>query len=259
MWSNSAVSKSAPAYPLESVDRCLRLVALLQAGRTLTVTTAAQTLEVAPSTAHRLLGALCYREFAMQDESRQYIAGPAISPMTSALTAGMLRTAASRGLHEIYAALGETTHLMVLRGTHIQFIDGIEADQVLRVGLRIGGTMPAYCSAGGKAMLAELPPAEVETLHRGGLPPWPTAKVSTPETLGRMLAQVRRTGYGVNVEETEVGVCGIGAAITDANSRPVAAFTIAVPLSRFDRARTPEVGEILRRASAQTAGQLASS
>ena len=249
--------KLAPAYPLESVDRALRLIALLQAGETLTVSSAAEILGVVPSTAHRLLGALCYREFAAQDDARRYVAGPSISPITNALTASMPRASAAPGLHEIYAALGETTHLMVLRGTHIQFIDGIEADHVLRVGLRVGGTMPAYCSAGGKAMLAALPVAEVRALHRGGLPEWPTAKVSTADGLDRMLALVRQTGYGVNIEETEVGVCGIGAAITDARGRPVAAFTIAVPLPRYDHRKIAEVGAVIRHASEQTARRLA--
>jgi DNA-binding IclR family transcriptional regulator len=245
-----------PAYPLESVDRALRLVLMLQAGEVLTVTQAAAQLDIAPSTAHRLLGALCFREFAVQEATRRYSAGPALASRSAAITSAALRLAAAPALQALHGEFEETVHLMVLQGTNVLFVDGIEADRVLRVGLRIRGTMPAYCSAGGKAMLAALPLGEVETLHRDGLPSWPTSKVSGVNVLKRNLAEVRGDGYAVNYEETEIGVCGVGAAILDATQRPVAALTIAIPTARFDKRRVSAMGRELRRVAAESAERL---
>jgi len=241
---------------LGSVDRALRLIMLLQAGETLSVTEAAARLAVVPSTAHRLLGALCYRGFAVQDASRRYSIGPVLAAHSTAVTPATLRSAAGPALAAMRQAFKETAHLMVLRGALIQFVDGVEADRALRIGLRIGGTMPAYCSAGGKAMLAALSTPEVETLHASGLPEWPTAKVRSLPALKHELAEIRQAGYGVQVEETEAGVCGIGVAILDLAGRPVAGLTLALPTSRFDRRAVPAMGRLLTKAAAETADRL---
>ncbi|WP_425490239.1 IclR family transcriptional regulator domain-containing protein [Nocardioides soli] len=46
---------------------------------------------------------------------------------------------------------------------------------------------------------------------------------------------MRRCGYGVNQDETEDAVSGIGVVVTDPSGQPVAALTLAVPSARFDR------------------------
>lgn len=241
---------------LGSVDRALRLIMMLQAGETLSVTEAAARLAVVPSTAHRLLGALCYRGFAVQDAARHYSIGPALAVHSATVTPATLRSAASPALATLRQAFRETAHLLVLRGTLIQFVDGVEAERALRIGLRIGGTMPAYCSAGGKAMLAALSTPEVEALHATGLPDWPTAKIRSLAALKRQLAEIRQVGYGVQVEETEEGVCGIGVAILDLTGRPVAGLTLALPAGRFDRRGVPAMGRLLTQVAAATSDRL---
>ena len=83
--------------------------------------------------------------------------------------------------------------------------------------------MPAHCSAGGKAMLAALSPHEVEQRYEDGLPPWPSAKVTSLSALQRELEGTRKRGYGINVEETEPGVSGVAAAVLTPAGRPIAA------------------------------------
>ena len=48
-------SEAAPAYPIQSVEHALTLIDLLAAKRRLTITEIAGRLEVAPSTASRLV------------------------------------------------------------------------------------------------------------------------------------------------------------------------------------------------------------
>ncbi|MEU8250288.1 IclR family transcriptional regulator [Nonomuraea sp. NPDC048916] len=247
------------ASPLESVDRALRLVEMLRHGEPLTVKAAAERLDVAPSTAHRLLGALIHRGFAVQDRDRRYHAGPAISHRhETALSTSEIRAVARAGLDHLHAAVGETVQLMVLQRWSIKFIDGVECDAPLRVGVRVGDLMPAYCSAGGKALLAELSNADLEMLHRGGLPPWPTARIATLAALKSQLATVRRRGYGMNTEETEQGVSGVGVAIHDPAGKAVAAFTVAVPAVRFHRSGVSAYVAALREAGELTQAQIRS-
>lgn len=245
------------SYPLESVDRALRLLTLLQSGQSVTVTSAAKHLDVVPSTAHRLLGALVRRDYAVQDGNRSYSAGPALGAMQGGgITVGALSSAAAPFLRELHDAFDETAHVMVMHGSWISFVDGIESSKALRVSVRSRGLMPAHCAAGGKAMLAALSKQEVDELYHDGLPPWPGAKITSLAALHRELDAVRRRGYGINVEETEPGVSGVAAAVLTPAGRPVAALTVAVPSSRFDDLGAEKTGKLAAKCAAQLTAAL---
>ena len=70
--------KTRPPYAITSVDHALKLATILQLEGRLTVSEAAARLDVARSTAHRLLAMLVYRDFAVQTQGRAYRAGPVL-------------------------------------------------------------------------------------------------------------------------------------------------------------------------------------
>src|SRR6266487_3789952 len=68
-----------PNYPIESVDNALKLLLLFREQKSISVSEASKLMDVAPSTAHRLLSMLQYHGFVSQDPStRTYVAGPAL-------------------------------------------------------------------------------------------------------------------------------------------------------------------------------------
>ena len=70
----------APQYPIESVDKALKILLLLGERSELRLTDVAEYLNVATSTAHRLLAMLQYRGFVRQDpRTRAYRAGTALT------------------------------------------------------------------------------------------------------------------------------------------------------------------------------------
>lgn len=209
-----------------------------------------------PSTAHRLLGALCDRGFAVQDQTRNYRAGPELrTAAEDAIPLAELRRAARPALEWLNDALGETAQLMVLKGPRIEFVDGLESTGALRVGVRIGDQMPAYCSAGGKALLAELANDDIARAYPEGLTPWPTARITDVPDLLKHLDAVRRSGYGVNINETEDGVCGVGMCLHDP-VRSIGALTVAMPTTRFRRSDIQRYADALRTAIGMTEQQL---
>jgi DNA-binding IclR family transcriptional regulator len=242
---------------LESVDRALQLVTWLRNGEVTSVKSAGERLGVAPSTAHRLLGALVDRDFAVQDRERRYRAGSQlVSHGESHFSVNQLRQVARPALQTLYGNVNDTVQLMVLTGPHVRFIDGIESEAALHVKARMGDLMPAYCSAGGKAILAELGNVEVEQIYRGGLTPWPTARIHTLPALKRQLAAVRKAGYAVNTEETEQGVSGLGVCIRDATGKPIAAYTTAIPTARHHKSKVPDHVRALKEAASITEREL---
>jgi IclR family acetate operon transcriptional repressor len=229
-------------YRIEAVDRALLLIRLLDQRPSVSVSEVAAELGVVPSTAHRLLATLCHRGFAVQDRHRQYRPGPElIGGSAPGPSIRQLLRVMRPFIEDLYGRVGESIHLVVPVGSDVRFIDGIEGEQPLRVGIRTGARMPAYCTSGGKAMLADLDWSEVVALHPQGLPPWPNAKIGDLWSLRRQLAGVRKRGYGVNVEESERGVAAIGVSVKSHMSRPVAALSVAIPTARFDRRAEPEL------------------
>src|SRR5699024_9753674 len=194
----------------------------------------ANELGVATSTAHRILSTMCDRGFATQCAKRLYHPGPELlRPRASWVSHQLLASRLRPILQRLFDAVGETVHLMTLSGSDARFVDGVEGGQGLRVGLRIGMMIPAYCTSGGKAMLAELDNDALAALHPDGLRPWPGSKVRNLEELRAALAHVRRHGLAQNQQESEPGVEALGAAIRGPDGAPLAAVAVAMPAARF--------------------------
>lgn len=225
--------KNAPVYGIDAADKALRLAVLLHQEGPLRVVEVAQRLDVARSTAHRLLAVLVYRDFAEQQPDRRYGAGPVLRQAAAPEPVARLRAVAVPHLRALVAATGETAQLTTRVGTEIRFVATVECNEVLRVGDREGRTLPAHLASGGLVMLAALPRTEVAALY-------PDAAEPDRAALARLLGRVRRQGFAVNDQDTEAGVTAIGRAVTATGGTPTAAVSLAMPTVRYSRARLPE-------------------
>lgn len=233
--------KNRPAYAIDSVDNALRLAVLLRDEGPLRVSEAAQRLGVARSTAHRLLTMLSYRDFAEQAEDRRYVAGPVLRGTTATEPTALLRALALPHLHALVEHTGETANLMVRVGAQIRFLATVQCEQVLRVGDREGRLLPAHLTSGGRTLLAALPEAHLAALY-----PAPEFDLAA---LVRLLRRVRRQGFAVNDQETEIGVTAVGLPVRGADGQPVGALSLAVPTARYSRDHLTEWVGALRAAA----------
>jgi IclR family acetate operon transcriptional repressor len=223
--------KNKPAYAIESVDNALLLAQLLHQEGPQRVTDAAERVGVSVSTAHRLLAMLVYRDFAVQATDRRYGPGPLLrSAELSRAPTAVLRRAGIPHLQRLVAITEESANLMVLASDEVRFIATVESDQILRVGDRVGRTLQARLSSGGKAILAELPAAEVD-LRYGGRNDVDLTR------LHHDLGLIRKRGFAINDQATEKGLTAIGVAVHDVDGPPSAAVSLAMPSVRFDRDR----------------------
>lgn len=225
-----------PPYPIESVDNALRLLQLLRDGGGIRLTTAAQELQIAPSTVHRLMAMLIYRGFALQDDSRRYVAGPALGMRAiGAPWLHELRRMAQEPMEILSSQLDETVNLVIRVGVNIRFLSTVEASRTLRIGDRSGTVIPAFGASSGKALLAFEPKERLDKLYRGHTARLAGTELSDMqfEHFMRELANVRKHGYALSREETESGVGAIGAAVLDPENKPVAGISIATPIGRL--------------------------
>jgi IclR family transcriptional regulator, acetate operon repressor len=233
--------KNKPPYAIESVDNALRILQMLRDSGQARVSDVAAELGIARSTAHRLLAMLVYRDFAVQAEDRSYRPGPAVAaePLRGE-PAQRLRQLMRPHMEALCDEVAETINLVVRLGVQTRFLHTVESAQVLRVGDRQGAILPAWKTSGGKALLAELPDAQLTALLRGvnGRPP---EGMTAAERRGvvNQLRLVREQGYAENIEESESGVCAIGVCVRDKAGDPVAALSVSAPSVRYtpDRSR----------------------
>ncbi|MET0456845.1 MAG: IclR family transcriptional regulator [Mycobacterium sp.] len=243
--SMDAPPKERPAYAISSVDNALYLIQLLARDGCLGVSEAAAELGVAKSTAHRLLGMLCYWGYATKDGDRLYRSGPSLGAVhRGASRYDDHRTLVARPfLERLRREFNETVHLIVLRNTSAEFLTSLECNRALRIGSRAGAVMPAYRTSGGQALLAALPEAELTRLFPDGSP---DAGMDAVE-FRRALAVVRRRGYGINDGLTERGIVAIGACVRGPDGRPVAAMCVSAPALRLQKRHLPRAAEVLHR------------
>jgi IclR family transcriptional regulator, acetate operon repressor len=232
------VRKSRPA--ISSAAAVLALVRLVARRGSVTVTEVSRELDVAVSTAHRLLATCVHEGFVRQDHvGGPYLAGPALHELTLVVgsNAVSLRDAGADVLTGLREELGETVSVAILEGRGARFVQSLEGPQSVRVSSRLGRLLPAHSTSGGKAMLAALSSDALQARYPSHHLEATTARSITDwDALQRELARIRRRGWAVNLGETDPSVAALGAAVLLGTGEPVAAVCVAAPMSRLGTA-----------------------
>lgn len=227
---------SVPQYPIDSVDNALRVLLLLGEQPSLRLTDVSRYLGVASSTAHRLLAMLQFRGFVRQDSAtRSYVPGPTLDGLAFGVLRRLdVRTRARPVLERLNADLQETIHLGRLEGSEVHFIDSIESGRALRVGARLGRSMPAHCTSTGKALLAELTDEELLRLYPDeDLVQLTPNSIGSRSELAKALVEIRAQGFARSREESEEGVTSLAVALHSTRS-PRLAINASVPVTRMN-------------------------
>jgi len=177
------------------------------------------------TTVHRIRGALEHEDFIFTDT--------ATGLMRLAMAKRDLPTVVRPYLEQLARELNETVDLGVLDGMHVLFIAQHPAPQrSLMVVSQVGARFPAYCTANGKALLAQLSPEEMK--HR--LPKRLESPAGhTPINRKDLFAEldtIRATGLAYDREEHHAGICGVGVVITDIDGS-AASISVPMPAARF--------------------------
>jgi IclR family negative regulator of allantoin and glyoxylate utilization operon len=225
---------------INSLSRGLQILHLLAAeNRPLGVTEIAERLAVDPSTSYRLLATLEKHKFIRQESSKKYALGFGVVTIASALLRQIdVAAIATPYLRELMISTGESAHIAVADGNRAAFVAQASAPGMLRVDTPLGSHEPLYCTAVGKALLAEAEPISVRTLV--GNAPLTRYSPNTITNLEMLIAELQRTrerGYAFDDEELHAGVRCIAAAVRDHSGTIVAAVGISAPASRLTRER----------------------
>lgn len=230
-----------PLYPINSVDNAIRLLLMLGNRRTVRVSEVSAELNVVRSTAHRLLAMLSKHALAERDpQTKTYRAGPALIDLGLSVVRGIdVRALVRPHLERLCEKLGETAHLMVLEEDAVLFLDGVETDRLLRISPRIGTKIPAYSTAGGRALLAELAPEELGRLF----PRPPQGAPRSRKAMAALLADVHERGFAVVAGDGEPDITSVATVLRTASGQVRGAIGVSAPTLRLEAAGPEEVAE----------------
>ncbi|HWX50965.1 MAG TPA: IclR family transcriptional regulator [Roseomonas sp.] len=135
---------------------------------------------------------------------------------------------------ELRRSCGERVSMSLWEGDSLIYVIRQQSRREYFWSSLIGRRVPLASTAGGRAILALLPPAEAEALVRRAPPPALTPRTLTdPAAILEQVGRARAQGYAMAVEEVSAGEVTLGAAITRADGRPVAALHIAGSLGEW--------------------------
>jgi DNA-binding IclR family transcriptional regulator len=196
------------------------------------------------STCYRIVGALCQEGLMRLTPSGKVHIG---AGLISIAAAGRreLRHEAAPFLKRLSLELHETVELVVLDGDTALFTDQYVPQRSLRVVAEVGDRFPLYCTACGKAMLAELPLEEAERLIPDAIEPLTSRSIVDRSVLLQEIAAARTSGIAFDHQEHTLGVSAVGAAIRDAGGS-MAAITVAMPAARLEGQEDRVAAALLR-------------
>jgi len=147
-------------------------------------------------------------------------------------------------MEDLYEATHEIVNLGVLDGGDVIYLAKIGGHRRVPIPTRLGGRLPAHCTALGKAMLAFCPDALQEVIGSAELVAKTSHSITDPTALERELLRVARDRTAIDREELVIGVVCAAAPIFRDDIAP-AVQTAARGISRR-LSRTPDRGSSRR-------------
>lgn len=244
--------------PVQSAERIFNVLEVLCKSGSIGLLELSSSLQLNKSTVHRLLASLIYMGYAAQDkETGKYMPTFKIVGLSQQFLSRLdILSVVHPYLSKLSAASNETVHFVQREGCNVVYIDKIEApgamERSIRMASRIGLSRPMYCSAVGKAILAELPEDEQrEVWNDSAIEKKTSFTITSFSSLQQELEHVKGSGYAIDNQENELGVRCIAVAIKSYKGGGEYAFSISAPVDRMDDNRVKELSACILETKAE--------
>ncbi|MBZ5681444.1 MAG: IclR family transcriptional regulator [Acidobacteriia bacterium] len=247
------------SYNITALQRGLRLLQLFsQSERGLTAKQVTKLSGLPFSTVHRFLVNLESAGYLNCSGEGVYYLGVACFEIGQAALGQLdIRRLSLPYLQELNQQTRETIHLTVRHGLFAVYVEKLDSPEQLRIHSRIGASVPLYCTAVGKVMLAFTPQEEREKLIRQL-----ELKRLTPNTVGSLqelrteLYRVAKNGYACDLEEHELHIRCIAAPIWDHTGGIHASLSITAPMVRMPVSRLRQLAPMIQQAGLRISREL---
>ena len=219
---------------IQSVDRALRILTVLQGDHRMSLGEIAQRLGLPPSTVHGIIRTLlAHRMVAQEPDSGRYRLGPAVLTLGNVyLDTLELRSRVIPWAEDLARRTGLAVRTGVMLIDDVVVVHHQPRPDGSRQMPEVGIVIPAHACALGKAILAFDDELAAELLAGPGpLRSMTGDTITDPGRLRGQLTEVRAGGLAAEVEEGVLGECELAAPIGDRLGVPVGAIGLVCPIS----------------------------
>ncbi|GAD86493.1 IclR family transcriptional regulator [Nocardia asteroides] len=225
LWTGSGRAAGAP--PTSMIERMTLILDAFDATTpTLTLLGLAERTGLPRSTVHRILDQMIRLRWLAHTPGGYRLGLRVLELGGLAAEHNELREVVGPLLYDLSQRTGLIGHLAVLDGREVLFLDRAGGRSQVAIPTRVGGRLPAHCTAVGKALLATLEPGIAEASLRGNTAPRTARTIVDRAELHRELARIRnRQGVAVDTEES---LPGVGCVAVPIRGRGVAVAAISL-------------------------------
>ena len=200
----------------------------------LTIAEVAQATGLTRAAARRYLITLTHLGY-MRHENKLFSLTPAVLRLgQSYLNSARLPRIAQPLLYRLAYSLGEAASVGVLDHDQLVCVVAVSAGQLVSGTLQPGTRVPAWCTANGRMLLANLPQEQVDNFLERAQPEQITLHtIVNKERLALEIARSRAQGYALVDQELELGLRSIAVPLRNFRGDVVAAMNVSVHAARL--------------------------
>ena len=215
---------------IQSVDRAVRILTVLQGGRRMSLGEIATALRLPPSTVHGIVRTLLAHGMVQQErDSLRYRLGPATLRLGNVyLDTLELRARVATWAEQLARYTGYAVRTGVLLFGDVVVVHHEPRPDGTRQMPEVGIVIPAHACALGKALLAYDADA-ADLVLSGELRSMTAETLTTTAGLRSALAEVRASGIAAEAEEAVLGEFGVAAPLAEAGGSVAGAIGLVVP------------------------------
>lgn len=242
---------------IQSVTRAIQILQCFDKTEELGVTEIGKMLELHKSTAFGLINTLEVNKLLEKNEDTgKYRLGLELFRLGTKVNSS-LRHIAIPYLENLVKMYQETVNLVILDDTSVIYLEKVESTHSMRISTLVGGRLPLYCTAVGKAILSGMTDAELENkLKKMEFKRYTENTLCEKDALLKSIQAARIAGYALEKEELEHGLSCVAAPLYNHLGQPFGAISVSGPASRMTDEFKREIGETLLKSTIEISKKL---
>ncbi len=232
---------------VQSVERTFRLLEIICENGKIGITEAAKLSDLSKATAFRLINSLCLLGYVQKSGD---LYKPSVKILTLAAKIPFsddVRMIFRPIIEKISDDCKETVHLVERNGNSAVYIDKIvPKTNFMIMASKIGMSVSLVKTAAGKAILSKLDDLEIEKIWNESCEEGKNFKDPAQfSAFMNDISKARETGYSIEIEENEPGVCCVAVPVCDIAGNYNNAISISAPVFKTDRKKLETLGKNL--------------
>ncbi|OWT59179.1 IclR family transcriptional regulator domain-containing protein [Candidimonas nitroreducens] len=252
-----AVGESWIRDHVQSLERGLAVICCLGTSKEMTLTQVAEATAITRAAARRFLLTLERLGYVGRTDRGYRLLPRTLELGYAYLSSQELPQIAQPYLQQLASELDESCGVSVLDQDAILYIARVTVSRLVGANLRAGSTLPAYCTAAGRILLAALGPSELANyLKRAKLEPRAPHTITDPKVLAGEIEVARTQGWYLIDQEIEHGIRSVAMPIRDTSGKTIAAVNVSsystrVSLTQLHRKFLPRIRQTVEKIEAE--------